>query len=791
MLLKPKIENPKLQRIIGYSFFIFCISLIIGCKGTNIPKNKPYIYDNKISLTNASALSNDDRAMLNEMLYDYIDDSLQVPVKYILGFKKIVNPPVFDSVYMAKTKVYFQNYLNSIGFYGASIRDTFKFDTVVKKQEIRVKTNFEINLGKNLRVDSVQYKFANNDLKLIADSAVKDAILSKDFAYSKDKIASELDRLASLYRKKGYLLISRSSLLAIGDTIDPSLVNLFNDDPITQLLQAQKRIEDPRITLEIMERDGVDSNVFRKFTIDSVIIYPDAKISDDQLTIMQNTNLRTFYTREGSKLLIREDGNYFSKRMLRRFNYLFPNRIYSDDNYFKTINGYSRLGTWDQVEARPVIKQTDTSSLVDFHIFLYPSKKHTFQVDLEGSQNNNISLSSSLSGRFLALGLILSERNRNFWGTATQSSTNARVGFELNNGRNREGDFIQTFVASVNQTFSIPRLLEPMSWIVKRRQDVSRTNLNFGASYTDRFNFYKQTGYNISMQYDWRKGKNAYSISIPNFESVSINETDSLRKELDRNPALLYAFTPGNILSVKTSWEHSFTFRNRNKNAYSRLGAEIAPFNFTILNKASFQFVKFDGLIVYNKTRLNTSWNFRAYGGVGWDISNNSRNATLPYFRQYVAGGSNSMRAWGLRQLGLGSSIVSDTSRFTDRFGDIQLEVNAEYRFNLARLFGFKISSAVFTDIGNIWNHKPNIDGYGDFNVKHLYRDLAMGVGTGLRIDFSYLIIRLDMGYKVKDPVRDTNGGWMDKLEWRSESTRTPGVRHNNVSFQFGIGYPF
>ena len=69
------------------------------------------------------------------------------------------------------------------------------------------------------------------------------------------------------------------------------------------------------------------------------------------------------------------------------------------------------------------------------------------------------------------------------------------------------------------------------------------------------------------------------------------------------------------------------------------------------------------------------------------------------------------MRAWSLRQLGLGSSLLSDTipaTSFRDRFGDMQLETNLEYRFNIATVNGIKIGSALFADIGNVWNLKKD-----------------------------------------------------------------------------------
>ena len=46
------------------------------------------------------------------------------------------------------------------------------------------------------------------------------------------------------------------------------------------------------------------------------------------------------------------------------------------------------------------------------------------------------------------------------------------------------------------------------------------------------------------------------------------------------------------------------------------------------------------------------------------------------------------MRAWQVRQLGWGSNIPKDDTSFRDRFGDIQLEANIEYRFQLGTLPG-------------------------------------------------------------------------------------------------------
>jgi outer membrane protein insertion porin family len=757
------------------------------------PHNVPFVYDNKINLK-APKLGGEEKSLLVEKLYTYLDDSMQVPQRSILGFTQRLKPALFDSGNVTRSISFMNGYLNSLGYYAASF-DTFtvKMDTIPDKNQIRVTTTFNVNIGKNLTVDTLIYALDTPNvqplLKYLADSAIKNAVLKRNSPYSKDAVAAELERLATLFRNNGFFRMSRNALIIEADTTDPSLIS-FDNDPIEQLLQAQRRREDPRIILKVLQRPGVDSNTFRQYYIDSVYIYPETKITEEPELLINDTTLNTLYGKQ-RPIVIKERQSLFRPRLIRRNNYLIPTRLYNDVSYFRTINNFWRMGPWQQVDVKTFLHY-DSIAKVNFHVFLYPAKKQNFQIDLEGSQNNNISVSNVLSGRFFAISVNATHRGRNLFRSGVQSTTSARVGFELNY-LNKDAPFFQALLLSGTQSFSIPKLIWPFTFLDRRKLDATRSQLSFSALYTDRFDFYKQVAFTAGLQWEVRKGKNSYTWSVPNFESVSINETDSLRKEIDENPSLQYAFTPGNILSTKMSWEHKMSFKKNPRRAgFFRFAGELSPFDFEIFNKESFQFVRIEGQIVHSVQHAKSSMNYRAYAGVGWNFDKDASGkiASLPYYRQYIAGGSNSMRAWGLRQLGIGRSIVSDTTDgFTDRFGDIQFEMNAELRFKLFRLFGFNIGGTVYTDIGNIWNHTNNIDGEGKFLFKNLYYDLAMDIGTGIRWDVSYLVIRLDAAYKVKDPVRE-GAGWMKTIEWKTEN-RLGTEAKNNIGFQFGIGYPF
>ena len=155
--------------------------------------------------------------------------------------------------------------------------------------------------------------------------------------------------------------------------------------------------------------------------------------------------------------------------------------------------------------------------------------------------------------------------------------------------------------------------------------------------------------------------------------------------------------------------------------------------------------------------------------------------------KQYSAGGSFSLRGFQARTVGPGrsnDSSFSGTNLLIDRTGDIKFEANSEYRLNLLKLFSgaINLKGAGFIDVGNIWLYKkdPSIIG-GEFNPSLFARDLAMCAGFGLRLDFSFFVVRVDMGYPVKQPNVTRNYGFMfDKLNY---------YRDANVAL--GFGYPF
>jgi outer membrane protein insertion porin family len=222
-----------------------------------------------------------------------------------------------------------------------------------------------------------------------------------------------------------------------------------------------------------------------------------------------------------------------------------------------------------------------------------------------------------------------------------------------------------------------------------------------------------------------------------------------------------------------------------------------------------FEYVKGDAEFKYQIIRPGTNlerWVFRGAIGAGFLYDNDS--SSMPFFKQYAGGGPNSMRAWPLRSIGPGAStadIRTGRNQFFSRSGDMMLEANVEYRYNILSIWPntLILRGALFTDIGNVWNFRNQSNIGNDtvvFKLKNLYRDMSVSVGTGFRLDFVGLfLIRVDVGYRLKNPAYPfvaTNAGWripdvndVGNLFGRSAEART--WRYENINISLGIGYPF
>ena len=703
-------------------------------------------------------------------------------------------PPVFDSANLMRSINFMNAYLNSQGYFYSSLKDSVSIDTF--KTQLRTNVFMNIAVGKNISIDSVSYNFTDSSLHALVLANSSATLLKKGKPYTKHVIGNELDRLSNLFRQNGYYNFNRDDLLAVVDTLDTKLLPLTLD-PFKQaqiIAQAAKRRrENPTWDINLTHRPIIDSSKLLQFTMGNIYYYPETAITDISDSLIRRTDFKIDTFSSG---IMKYKKGLFRFRPMREHTYLNKGEKYNEADYYKTINRLGQLGAWQEADAILRVRDKDT---LDMHILLVPATKQTIAAELEGSRNSG----DVIAGNTLGISTNLSYTNRNRWRQAVQQQTVVRAGIELNL-LSQDNPLLQTFLVSGSHTYALPRILTPFgNWRSLKNLENKKTLFTLSSSFIDRRNFYNVTSFVASIGYEWRKpvknGDHLWLYKPLNIELYGIRKLAGLDSLFKTNPFLQASFNEGNIVSQSLSFIRTTTSpNNRNKSHYLRIGIEESGGLFGLLpglKNNIYRYIKteteYRQRILYTKSELA----YRAFAGFGYNYGNDPTiGRTLPFFKQFIVGGPYSMRAWGLRQLGLGASVFSDTvnSDYRDRFGDMQLETNIEYRFQLASMGSFKIGSAVFADIGNIWNLKKNDqDPKSRFSIGNLGRDVAIGIGTGLRFDFSYFLIRFDFAYRVKDPARNTNGGWMSIRDFVWSETRGKGLKVNNAALQFGIGLPF
>lgn len=762
----------------------------------NAPAGKPFVYETNIDIE--GKYTTDEKKTLKAQLEQQLHDSIQVrKQRKFLFWLYLKNPPAYDSANAGKSKIYMSALLNSLGYY----RDSISFSDTVKLKEGQQRTyiDFTVIPGKLVKLDSIWYNLldsvpytkAIDTLQKLTEASLDNRLLKKGEPFSKPVISSELDRLVDVYRNNGFLRFSKEQLIAVWDTVGKNLLTPTFDplELAQQLEEIRRRNENPTADLEVRLRPDPDSARLTRYYIGNVKIYPDFNVDTSFYnTYETTTEILSRYRYEFISLEQR-----FKNRKLIRFISLRPGELYRQTNYLRTQNKFNSLSAWRLVTINQFPRPGEDT--VDFEIRLIPADRMNTSINFDISKNQG---NIALEGPLLGLGATFTLVHRNFLKAANQLTTNFRYGIELSSRL----DSIQTQQFTISNTIQFPRLVPRMRWIPVDARDNARTFLSFNLGLTDRLNYYRVFTVNTSWGYEFSWNRTILGIRIPNVEYNVLQRRPLLLQLIDSNQSFKYIFNDGLIVSSLINV--SIAGGKKNLVNLTRLSIEESGLISGFIPKIfpgvkMYRFVKLDAEFSQTYKIRRTALAWRIFGGIGYglpfsnpDGSFDSSNAYMPFFRQYYAGGPNSMRGWSVRKLGPGSSIKS-FSRYVapDRFGDVRLELNGEYRYYLTQFFGFPLEGALFTDIGNVWFLRKNTDfENGEFDIKRLWKDLAVAVGTGFRWDFGFLKARFDFAYKAKDPSpSDINAQNKWFYKW------TPGFGAKNgkrgVQFQLGINYPF
>ncbi|MFZ4056773.1 MAG: BamA/TamA family outer membrane protein [Ferruginibacter sp.] len=805
----------------GFSKYRNYISLVllVWLFSCTIPrkyqKNKPFVFNNKIVLK-GGAFTREERITTRQRLYAQLEDSMRTQVKDIFFLIHLINhPPLFDTANAAQSARNMQySLLHQQGYYHSVVH--WKADTSKHNngKEQRVTVTYTIDAGNPTLIDTFSYHLKNADLQNLTLVNAQDAVLKKGKPVTKPDVLGEISRLVELYRNNGYYKFTTEDIKMRGDTSLSVLTNV-SDDPfenLAQISEANASRNKPTMKLALFQNPSADSLRLIQYRINNIYLYPDFQ-PEDALKI--NSDL-TEETTDG--FIIRFHKKLVRNSFLKRNIFFRKGDLYQQDNFNRTISSFNKMGVWQNVSIQ-IEERKDSVGLIDLIIQLLPAKKFGFEANVEASYSTNNSInnaSAANSGSLLGLSGNLSLQNRNIGMQGIKMTHALRAGVELNLasqvGRNRR---INSNEFSYTNTISYSRLIGIGKWINAGKKPLSKqTFININPTYTRRIDLYNMLSSAFTLGNEWTYKANRKNVlRFPNIEySYLFNQSDSFKVTLQNNPFLRYSFNTALVLGSSYSYSSSFTNRKHPNRQHSvKWNLEESGLiwgRFGIFKKDLRQFIKTDIEYTYTTSRPKSVIAFRVFGGIGVPLDKND-TASLPFFKQYFAGGPNSMRGWPVRGIGRGSQPLApyDTRTLNDRTGDIRFETNLEYRYNIAQIIpnSLTLKGAFFMDIGNVWNFNNSRVGGGEdslqFNFKNFYRQLGVSAGTGFRFDFNYIILRLDLGFRFKRPEISENAGWkapsigfndmFRKLFTRGENDIYRKWRYENFNFTIGLNYPF
>lgn len=769
------------------------------------PKELPFHFENNIKFE--GEVDKQERAALKTGLLSQLEDSVQVRVAsripwpsfpWIIPVAVMESPTVFNSNAVRQSVLNMNNFMSSLGYRKNKVEADSM--VVMKKGQRRAITTFKVSPGPLFTFDSIQYLFPAGMNEKIGEDLKQKTYTQKDGPFSYSAIDLEINRIAELLQNHGYQKISREDIIAEVDTTFPLIFNAGNHflDQALNMRAAEVKNRKPAVSIQFRLRANRDSSHLSAYKVGNIEVYPDLnpEYSDTSMSMTKIDSLQ---------VKVHSLQQLFNDHFIREQIALKPGAIFRKEDYNRTLNNFNRLGAWQNIN---MVSETDEKQkLVHYTLRMQPAKRQFFSIDLEGSSIINTSQMVQVGNGRVGLANNFTLRNRNIGKKAIQLENNLRTGIEFNNFQK-----ILSGEITLTNRLTFPWMVAPVGKKFKSRFQQARTVVSGDVSYIDRFRFFRLNTFNTYMGYEWKPSAfSTWQFRPINFEYTRFTADSLFLQSIQDFPLLNYTYNNGLIIGMNAMYNRNLNPNSNRKTSLLKIYAEesglVTGALFSQLTAPGkslsnlYRFVKLDVEFKHIISHKNSSMHFRAFAGGGIALPTESRKGevTLPFFKSYIAGGPNSMRGWAIRKLGIGSNIFYDTvanGRFNDKYADMQLEANLEFRFNLFPFYGFWMRGAVFTDIGNIW-FRNDLDGTlknAGFRLNQLGRDLAIASGFGARMDFNYFLLRFDLGFPLKDPrygpdkkgipnaerfYAPSNGGWFVDNVW------------NKPTFQFAIGYPF
>lgn len=479
-------------------------------------------------------------------------------------------------------------------------------------------------------------------------------------------------------------------------------------------------------------------------------------------------------------------GSQIRQSVLENYAAVEAGRLYNASAVQRTYNNFSRLQAIRFTNLR--FTELPDSGWLDCTVQYGTNKPSTILVQPEGT---------STAGD-LGAALSVTYQNRNLFHGSEQLSVQLRGAFEAITGL--EGYQNKDYMEYGAETkISFPRFVAPFLSKNFKRSFNASSELSLSYNLQNRPEFHRRV-LSAGWRYRWGKPGDKWTYRFDAFDLNYIRmpwisqtfKREYLDSVSNRNAILKFNYE--NLFILRTGF--GFTYNNgvNAVKANMELGGNVLrgvsallgfhqddQGKYTLFNIAFAQYLKCD----FDYTRVfrfdnNNSLVMHAGLGVAYPYGNSN---ILPFEKRYFSGGANSVRGWRVRGLGPGSFKGSKGAiDFINQTGDMKLDLNLEYRTHLF----WKFNGAVFVDAGNIWTLREYSDQPGgQFKFNKFYKEIAAAYGLGLRLNFNYFILRLDMGMKAVNPAYD------DHDEHDEHYPLFHPRLSRDFAFHFAVGMPF
>ncbi|NBC83792.1 MAG: hypothetical protein GVY19_10470 [Bacteroidetes bacterium] len=755
------------------------MTVFIACNPTKRVGQHEYLLDDV-------KISSDNKKIDRDELYPYV---MQKPNKRVFGsrfhlavynlaspgkennfnnwLRKIGEEPViYDPLLQDRTKKQFQLFLRNKGYFNASISDT-----VIKKHQ-QATIRYNIITNEPYYIKSIDYNVQDTTIRDKVLSDTVNSVIKPGSIFDLNLLNQERIRIETNLNNQGYYNFIRQYISYEADTN-----------------KGGNKV-DLDIYIEDSNTSGNEIIPHRKYYLNDIYIHSDYdrqlyfsnknQYLDKLDTILIDTGIFYLYNNE-----IKLKPNAAS-----RYNYLFPGNAYRRDDVDKSYRFYSSLPIIKSVNIKFSENHTDTTvkNILDGNIYLSQQKKQSFSVDGE----------VTFSEGDLGGGGSFNYKNKNLFRGA--ETFNLKLLGRIENFRKREIYPTQVLL----QEYGVESNIEFPVFLLPFRTEKFERKFNPKTQISTSYN-YQKDGYmtrnisNFSIGYNW-KGNNYNRHIVKPFDLYYVNLIDTsagFTAEVVSN----YADPSSYTTHLVSATSYSFIYSNQQLNTlkdfvYIRYNVETAGNLLSLyyntfrkndsivqrqfLNNIYAQYIKSDvDFRYYQQIDAENTIVYRLFAGFGGPYGNSQ---SLPIEKQYFGGGSTN-RGWSPYRLAPDSStLAGNGGRYR---GDIKLEANIEYRFDLPWI----VEGALFSDVGNVWNFRSltaeNNESLAEatFAGNKFYNQLAISGGLGLRIDLNFFVFRIDFALRLIDPLINTGSKW------------APGYGaykfRDITNFDLGIGYPF